>query len=62
MKNVGKIDRVVRIVLAVGLFSLFILLPGNLKWFGLVGLIPLVTAMIGICPLYSVFHISTIKK
>lgn len=61
-KNVGTVDRVVRIILAIVLFSLFFLLPGNLKWFGLLGLIPLITALVGVCPLYSVLHISTNKK
>lgn len=62
MKNVGTIDRVIRIVAAVVLFSLFLLLPGNLKWFGLLGFLPLITAIVGVCPLYSIFHISTREK
>lgn len=59
MKNIGKTDRIIRILLAIILFSLFVLLPGNSKWFGLLGFVPLATAAIGICPLYSIFHIST---
>ena len=59
MKNVGNIDRVIRILIAVALFSLMILLHGNLKWLGLLGLIPLFTAIVGVCPLYSILHIST---
>lgn len=62
MKNVGNIDRVIRILLAVVLLGLLFVLPGNAKWFGLLGLIPLVTAIVGICPLYSLFHISTRHK
>lgn len=62
MKNIGNVDRVIRVVLSVALFSLFIVLPGNYKWFGLLGIIPLLTAIIGVCPLYSAFHISTRKK
>lgn len=61
-KNVGDVDRVVRIIIAVVLFSLFLILPGNLKWFGLLGLLPLFTALVRVCPLYSVLHISTNKK
>ncbi|WP_411678126.1 DUF2892 domain-containing protein [Caproicibacter sp.] len=62
MKNVGIIDRIIRGILSIALFSLFIVLPGNSKWFGLLGIIPLLTAIVGVCPLYSAFHISTRKK
>lgn len=62
IENIGKTDRIIRIVLAAALFSLFIFLPGSLKWLGLLGLIPLVTAVIGFCPLYSLFHLSTKEK
>jgi len=61
-KNVGTVDRVVRIILAIVLFSLFFILSGNLKWLGLLGLLPLFTALVRVCPLYSVLHISTNKK
>lgn len=57
--NVGGIDKVVRLLLAAGLFSLFFVLEGNARWFGLIGLVPLATALIGSCPLYSVLGIST---
>ena len=62
MKNVGKIDRIVRVVIALVLFSLFFVLEGNLKWLGLIGLVPLGTAVVGVCPLYLPFHISTRGK
>lgn len=62
MKNVGKVDRIIRAVIALALFSLFFLLEGNLKWLGLIGLVPLGTAVIGFCPLYLPFHISTRGK
>lgn len=62
MKNVGNVDRVIRILLSIGLFSLLFVLGGNQRWWGLLGLIPLITAIAGTCPLYSVFHISTRRK
>ncbi len=61
-KNVGRTDQIVRYVLAVVLFSLFIFLDGSAKWWGLLGLVPLVTALAGTCPLYSIFKISTKGK
>lgn len=62
MKNIGNADRVLRILLAAALFSLLILLHGNQRWWGLLGLIPLSTAIAGVCPLYSVLRISTKRR
>jgi hypothetical protein len=55
--NVGTLDRVIRLVLAAALFSLFFLLPGDQKWFGLIGIVPLVTGLAKWCPLYTIFGI-----
>lgn len=57
--NVGGIDKVVRLVAAVALFSLFFVLEGNARWFGLVGIVPLATALLSWCPLYTVLGINT---
>ena len=57
--NVGNVDRGARVVLALGLFSLFFLVDGPMKWLGLVGLVPLLTGAVGFCPLYKVFGINT---
>jgi len=56
MKNVGKIDRIIRVF--VGLVILILL--GLLEtWWALVGLIPLLTGIFGYCPLYSLFKLNT---
>jgi Inner membrane protein YgaP-like, transmembrane domain len=57
--NVGAVDKVVRIVVGVGLLSLILVLEGNVRWFGLIGIVPLVTGLIGYCPLYAVLGLST---
>jgi hypothetical protein len=57
--NVGGFDKVVRIVAGLGLLVSVFVLPGNLRWFGLIGVVPLVTGLIGYCPLYSLFGLST---
>jgi cadmium resistance protein CadD (predicted permease) len=57
--NVGNVDRVIRFVLAALLFSLFFLLPGDQKWFGLLGLVPLATGLVSWCPVYKLFGIQT---
>lgn len=58
-RNVGNIDRVVRVIIGVALLSLFFVLEGNLRWIGLIGLVPLLTALVGNCPLYSIVGLST---
>jgi hypothetical protein len=62
MKNMGKTDRIIRFILGLGLLSLLFILNSNLRFIGLIGIIPLGTAIIGVCPLYLLFHISTNKK
>jgi len=55
--NEHKAERVVRVLLGVGLLSLTVVGPQT-PW-GLIGLIPLVTGLVGSCPLYTLFGIST---
>ena len=62
MKNIGKIDKIIRIALGVILLSLIFLLEGNLRFLGLLGFIPIITALINFCPLYKIFGIRTNKK
>lgn len=57
--NVGGIDKVVRLVAAVALFSLYFVLEGNARLFALVGVVPLATALLSWCPLYTVLGINT---
>ena len=61
MKNVGSIDKIFRLIVGLALLSLLFLLNGNLKYLGLIGLVPILTATISICPLYSIFGIKTCK-
>jgi len=57
-KNVGSTDKLIRIILALVIFILGIIYQ---SWWGLVGFIPLLTALIGWCPAYLPFGISTCK-
>jgi len=61
MKNVGSIDKIIRFILGLALLSLFFFMKGNLKYLGLIGLVPILTATISICPLYLIFGIKTCK-
>jgi hypothetical protein len=61
-RNVGGVDKAIRIVVGLGLLSLLFLLPGGMRWLGLIGLVPLLTAAMGFCPLYSLLGIRTCAK
>lgn len=50
MKNEGSVDRVIRIVAGLALLSLLFLLQGPAHWFGLIGLVPLLTGLVGGVP------------
>ena len=58
-KNVGGVDRAVRIVVGLGILSLAFVGPQT-PW-GYIGLVPLVTGLIGWCPAYLPFGIKTCK-
>lgn len=55
--NEGAVDRVVRVVLGVVLLALVFVGPKTL-W-GLLGLIPLLTGLVGTCPIYTTLGISS---
>jgi hypothetical protein len=56
-KNEHAVDRVIRVVAGLALLSLVWIGPQT-PW-GWVGLVPLVTGLVGSCPLYRLFGIST---
>jgi hypothetical protein len=55
--NVGTIDRALRAVL--GATALALVVTGPRSAWGLLGLVLLVTAAIGFCPLYAALGLST---
>ena len=56
-KNEGKVDRILRVGLGLGLLSLVFIGPQT-AW-GWVGVVPLFTGLVGNCPVYSLFGINT---
>lgn len=58
-KNIHPIERVVRIVAGVALISMAFWGPQNM-WF-MLGIIPLLTGLVGWCPPYAIFGINTCK-
>jgi hypothetical protein len=60
--NMGPIDRAVRVVLGLILiaFSIPIGVPAT-EW-GWIGIVPILTALVGFCPLYDLLGISTSEQ
>jgi Protein of unknown function (DUF2892) len=55
--NVGNIDRILRAVLGIALIAMT--LTGTIGVWGWIGLVPLLTAALGSCPLYTVLGVNT---
>jgi hypothetical protein len=58
-KNVGSADRVIRIIIGLALLSLLFIRQDSSRWLGLIGLVPLLTASLSWCPLYTLLGIKT---
>jgi len=57
MKNEGMPDRVIRVL--VGLCLVALVFVGPTTPWGWVGLVPLVTGLLGFCPLYKLIGLNT---
>jgi len=57
--NVGTFDRIIRMIVGILLLSLIIFLEGPIRFIGLLGIVPILTAVIKLCPLYGVCKINT---
>ena len=58
-RNIGSMEKIVRVILGITILAFGLLYN---SWLGLIGLIPIITASISYCPLWSLFGISTSKK
>jgi len=58
-KNIGSLDRIVRILLGIGAVAAGLFFQ---SWWGMLGLVLLLTAGLNFCPLYTVIGFSTSKK
>jgi hypothetical protein len=57
--NIGNVDRIIRIVIGLALLSLLVVGEGQMKWLGLVGIVPIATALLRFCPLYMLLGMNT---
>lgn len=65
--NEGNLDRAARVVLGLVLVTAAIVFPnvlGSWTWLLWIGIVPIVTGIVGWCPLYAIFGLSTcpVKK
>jgi len=58
--NVGNLDRALRLLLGLALIALAG--SGEIGAWGYIGLVPLLTGVVAMCPLYSLFGISTTSR
>lgn len=56
-RNVGTVDRVLRIV--VGLALIALAATGTIGAWGWIGVVPVLTALVGFCPAYTLLGLST---
>ncbi|KPK08134.1 MAG: hypothetical protein AMJ56_12075 [Anaerolineae bacterium SG8_19] len=64
-KNMGTIDRIIRFIFAVAVAVLYFtgVISGTLAIIlGILAVVFLVTSIVGFCPLYAPFKLSTVKK
>ncbi|WP_319774593.1 DUF2892 domain-containing protein [Breoghania sp.] len=59
--NMGSAERIARIVVGIALLAFALMGPADItwKWVGWIGIIPVVTALVGWCPLYTVLGIGS---
>jgi hypothetical protein len=57
MTNEGTADRIIRVVIGLGLLSIVFVGPQT-PW-GWIGVVPLATGILGFCPLYKVLGLNT---
>lgn len=57
--NIGSSDKVIRLVLGVIIIVLGFYFN---SWWGVIGLVPIITVVINFCPIYGMLGISTNKK
>ncbi|MFV0382939.1 DUF2892 domain-containing protein [Paracoccus sp. (in: a-proteobacteria)] len=61
-RNVGGIDRILRIVVGLALLVGFLLdSTASYRWLYLLGIVPLLTGLFQTCPAYSILGVSTCK-
>ena len=59
-RNEGNVDRALRVI--VGLVLIALVFVGPKTPWGWVGLVPLITGLVGMCPIYALLGINTCPR
>ena len=59
-RNDGTIDRLLRVI--VGLVLIALVFVGPRSAWGWIGVVPLLTGLVGMCPIYSLLGINTCPR
>ncbi|MDG4553087.1 MAG: DUF2892 domain-containing protein [Candidatus Competibacter sp.] len=57
IKNIGSADKIARLV--IGALLIVLALMGTIGWWGWIGVVPIVTALMNWCPAYTLLGIKT---
>jgi uncharacterized membrane protein len=62
--NIGYMDRIIRFVVGLALIALALgYIPGvSSQIWGWIGVVPLVTALFGVCPAYKLLGVNTCSR
>lgn len=58
-KNIGSTEKTFRIIIGLAVLPLVFVLEGQLRWLGLIGIIPIVTGVMGWCPAWFILGVRT---
>lgn len=63
-KNVGSADRILRFIVGIALIAFALFGPADItwKWIGWIGVVPIVTALLNWCPLYTLLGVNTCRS
>lgn len=59
-QNEGSLDRALRVIVGIGLIAMVFVGPKT-AW-GWIGVVPLLTGLVGICPLYRLIGMNTCPR
>lgn len=57
-QNIHYVDRIVRFIIGAALLAFFAMSDSEYRIFALLGIIPLLTGLVGFCPLYTLLGIN----
>lgn len=62
-RNMGSLDRMIRVVVGLALLAGFFLnTTAEWRWLYLLGIVPLLTGLVGTCPMYSIMGVNTCAR